>query len=182
MRLTCYSLAAIVLCSTIAPIQAETWSGKRTAYRMPGGQWTKARIEVNPGSVEVFKRKDATVVARFEKGSFELKGGRISGTGVQRKTSISRTALGGAAGFFGVVFLAGGVWTIATNDRSTPPAGRLAALLVGVAGVATSIALFRSARKRRPYFELADGLETIELRPGKNADVFRNDIRAALGE
>ena len=108
MKLTCYSLAGIVLFSTLAPLQAETWSGKRTAYRMPGGKWTKARIDVSPGAVEVFNRNDVTVVARFEKGNVALKGGRISGTGVQRKTSISRgTVAGITTGFGGLLAVSG---------------------------------------------------------------------------
>ena len=150
MKLTSCSLAAIVLCGTFAPLQAETWSGKRTAYRMPGGEWTKARIEVSPGAVEVLNRKDATVVARFEKGNVELKGGRISGTGVQRKTSISRTALGSAAGFWGGAFLVGAVAVSGKEDFGTGHVVGFAA--IGVSSLVACIALLRSARRRRPYF------------------------------
>ena len=53
------------------PAQAEWFDKGSAAYRTLDGKWRRAAINVEPGKIEVFNRKDRTLVASFTSGSVE---------------------------------------------------------------------------------------------------------------
>ena len=178
MKVVSCVLTASLLCTTGAPLRAETWSGdKKTSYRQSGTKkWSKARIVASAGVVEVFSVPQGKLVARFDKGNVLVKkGGKVAGSNVEKKT---RWGLIGA----GVGLILGGL--VLSHDYLSK---EKSPHLIGVAGVAGllsgSWALMGSMiRSNHPYLEISDGLKKIEIRVKKSHYAFRNDIESALGQ
>ena len=78
-------LVSLCVLWSALPIQAATYSGGKTAWRVPGGKWSPARIEVGNGLVEVHAVRGG-LQASFNKDNFSpLEVGGFAGTGTEKK-------------------------------------------------------------------------------------------------
>ena len=173
MKVVSCALTASLLCTTGAPLRADTWSGdKKASYRQSGTKkWSKARIVASEGVVEVFSVPQGKLVARFDKGNVLVKkGGKVAGSNVEKKTRWG--LIGG-----GVGLMIGGIYV--ANDTLSV-ARRLGGVIMGLSGALTLLGGL--IRKKHPYLEISDGLKKIEIRVKKDTYAFRNDIESALGQ
>ena len=190
MKVVSCVLTASLLCTTGAPLRAETWSGdKKTSYRQSGTKkWSKARIVASAGVVEVFSVPQGKLVARFDKGNLLVKkGGQIldSDVELEEKTSWKKGVVAAALMIAGPILILQSRVTersVGRPDKHTTEPIRatagLGSMLVGIGFLAAAV----QARRSR-YLEISDGLKKIELRvKKKNMNAFRNDIESALGQ
>ena len=190
MKVTSCLLVAILLCTTVVPLRAETWSGdKKSSYRQAGTKkWFKARIVASPGVVEVFSVPQGKLVARFDKGNVLVKkGGKVvdSDFELEEKTSWKKGVVAAALMIAGPILILQSRVTKRSVGRpdkhTTEPIRATAGLGSMLVGTGFLAATFTTRRSR--YLEISDGLKKIELRvKKKNMNAFRNDIESALGQ
>ena len=178
-----FLLAAVTLLLSVNGV-AETFSGGRTAWRLPEGTWVDATIEVEADAVRVYSRETNRLVATFDMDNIrpiENTNGDLVGNDVESRRTGARSAIGG-------LIMGGGIFmgiqaaeqarekndaecavdysSDSCLDGGEVPyealAGTIAAIVVGAA-----IAFSKS---NTPYFQLSNGLQRLEVRVNKGLE------------
>ena len=189
-------LVSLCVLWSALPIQAATYSGGKTAWRVPGGKWSPARIEVGNGLVEVHAVRGG-LQASFNKDNFSpLEVGGFAGTGTEKKARWGVRIAGLAILTGSLLFLDSRMAQkreeedlLCSGDRfdSDPCLDAQEKIDYGglftVAGGGFIGLVMGTSSSKHPFFILFDGIRKVEVRvPKKESSRLRNDIQAAFSE
>ena len=189
-------LVSLCVLWSALPIQAATYSGGKTAWRVPGGKWSPARIEVGNGLVEVHAARGG-LQASFNKDNFSpLEVGGFAGTGTEKKARWGVRIAGFAILVGSLLFMDSRMAQKRKEEDLLCSGGQYdsvpcldaqekidyGGLFTGVGGGVIGLVMGISSSKH-PFFILFDGIRKVEVRVSKKeSNRLRNDIQAAFDE
>lgn len=173
--------AVLTLLLLPVEVSAQSWQfGKndKAKYRTPAGPWRDADIEISPGLIEVFSRRDRVLVAKFTDATIHNR--------VQRRRRTKTAAYAAGAGFG---LLAGAYWAakskegeLVVNDgdvyQRTIDAKRVGIFAAAVTGITVAIALTKS---NDPYVEVISETRSTQLRVDKKHRMRFEDVLESTG-
>ncbi len=170
----------IVTVLTLVNTSAQSqWFDKRekAQYRLPSGKWRDAAIEISPGQIEVFSRKDRVSIAKFTQAvvkSQEYKKNRGKQAGI--------IAASGFGTLIGAYFLAkqdeGTVVVrddqVYTKGVNTKALGIIAGAIVGIT------AAVGISKSKETLFEIKHEHRSIQLKVSKDDQIrLKESLRLA---
>ena len=171
-------LASLALLLFAGPGQAECVQGGKTAYKLQSGKWIPARVCIESSRLEIFNRKDESLVARFSLGE------RVEVGVMKRFRSREGAKLAaGLAAVFTPIGLAA-YWShcreqsAGTVDPSDCTASAYGEIALGLAVTGAAIGgIVAFTKSKHPVVTVGEGLKTAVFRV-RNRD--REWLRKAL--